>query len=130
MTSLTRFFLLTLSLLLGVGCRSDRYSIGSTLAAEQQAEIEVFGHRPRILVENEGPGSLGVLFRGAGEEFGPSVLHPGAATMQTLFGPVKVRLIAVEGGGCDYQLTAHGCEGLAANLLDESPVELHFEEAQ
>lgn len=116
MALLVRLCLLTLALPLTFGCQTDRYSLGSSLAAEQSARIVVLGSQPRIEVENLGPGPLTLRLEGPSSKVEPLVLKPDATTMQTLAGPVNV-LFSAAALGCSYKLTAFNCGGLRVDVI-------------
>ena len=116
--------LLLVALALLASCHADRYSLGSALDAGQAAEIVVLGSRPRIEVENAGPGMVTVRFEAVKVDDEHEVeLHAGSTSMRTLPGPVRVLLLAAAEEGCEYRLIAHGCEGLRADLLLEEGIE-------
>jgi hypothetical protein len=108
-----------LALLLLAACHADRYTIGSTIASDQRGNILVLGDHPRVEVENIGPGRLVIRFEGSDGASIARTLEPGAATMQTLRGPVRIRLDAKDGGACSIELVADGSDGVEANVTME-----------
>lgn len=103
-----------------VGCHAPHYSLRHELAKGQTAEIEVLGVHPRIQLENGGPEALYVQFIGPRAEIELRALPAKASSVQTLQGPVLVRLKAPKNSACKFTLVAFSADGLSANLLVES----------
>ena len=108
--------LATLACLAFASCGTTHYSLSHEFSNGVVAEIEVLGERPRITVENEGPDPLRVEFLGPAEEIVIGAVPALGATMQTLEGPVVVRMTAPKKGRCAFVIIAYASEGLAADL--------------
>jgi hypothetical protein len=111
--------LLLAALLLLPACASGRFSLGSSTAAGQASEILVLGAHPRIEVRNQGPGGLRVRFEPAGRG-DPVVMELGeVGQIDTLPGPVLVRLEPLGDERVSWRLVAWQCGGLRADLVLE-----------
>ena len=108
---------LALGLSLLTACASDRHSVEGSIAADQSAEIQVLGEQPRVEIRNVGPGTLSLSIVGPDDQYEAQAMAVGQATKRTMIGPLRVRLLANAGKACKFELVAHGCEGLDANLL-------------
>lgn len=106
-------------LLLLCSCASDRFSLGATTAPGDASEVQVLGRRPRVSVENEGPGRLHVHFDAPGDAWDDSVTLGVGVTMRTLPGPVRVRLEPLGDERAIWRLVARESTGLNADLLLE-----------
>lgn len=115
--NLGRTFLLAATLL--TGCASGRYSLGATTAVGDVSAVEVLGRRPRIVVENEGPGLLRLDFEGPDGSRDDSVTVGVGVTARTLRGPVRVRLEPAGNEPIVWRLVATDCRGLRADVLVE-----------
>ena len=112
-----RFLLLAL-MLLG-GCASDRYSLGSVTFPGNAAEVKVLGQRPKVAVENEGPGRLRVDFDSPDDAWDKSVTLGVGLASRRLPGPVRVRIEPIGSAHATWRLTAWRAGGLRADLVLE-----------
>lgn len=108
--------ILLLALPLIVGCTSTPHTYRTSVGAGTPLEMVVKGSRPRVEVHNDGPDALSVVMTPPRGIAFQSTLTPGMMTMRTLPGPVRLRFAAQGPRGCAFKVTAHGSNGLTADL--------------
>lgn len=111
----------TTLLCLLAACAGGRYSIGGTTPKGDLAEVLVLGSRPRIRVDNRGPGELQVRFLTPDVDDQQARRMDAMSTEHRLRGPVRVTLEALGPGPAHWKLEAWNSTGLRADMLVEVP---------
>ena len=111
-------WLCVLAIPLGLGCQSKRYFMGLELPAGEEAELLVLGKQLRIEVNNEGPGSVLLLFDAPGEAPTEDVEIGVGTTVRSMPGPVRLRCVSSGESGTQLEVRAWGCNGMS---LDQTP---------
>ena len=109
-------------LLVLAACSSHRFSYSSITMAGRVAELTVDGARPRIEVENQGPGSLRVeLFTSDDTLVFDRTLLPNSATTEMAPGPITLRLTTTDETPCEWRVEVWGSSGLQVDLNVAAP---------
>jgi len=111
---------LSTSLLLLASCKSMPLVVTSTIEADRGSKVRVLGERPRVEIENKGPGVLLVAIDSRSGMAAAQELYPNMMTMCTFLGPVIIRLEVSRGDACEYWVTAHGAVEISSMPADTS----------